>query len=446
MLLQKIRIGAGAGFAGDRLEPAIELINRGILDFIVFECLAERTIARESLTLNRGLGTGFNPYLEERLEAALPRCEATHTKLVTNMGAANPRAAAEQANVIARNLMLKDCRAAVLLGDDVTHIISNKPGLNLMETNEPLESILPKLCSANAYLGADSILAAIQTGAPTIITGRVADPSLFLAPMLYSLGWSYDDYDKLAQGSTAGHLLECAGQVTGGYFADPKNITIPDLANLGFPFADVDSNGKVTISKLNDTGGRVDVATCSEQLLYEVGDPNCYITPDCILDITNTYFEKIGRDKILVHGSKAKPRTNSYKVSVGYFDGYLGDGQLSYGGPGAIERAKLADRVVRERLTLGGFQYKELRTDYIGLNSLYGNSNNSPELNEVRLRIAGKSDNKRAVEAIGREVSALYTNGPAGGAGDSKSIKEILAVKSVLLPRNLISPRIEIVE
>ncbi|MBR73262.1 MAG: ABC transporter substrate-binding protein [Rhodospirillaceae bacterium] len=441
-----VRIGSGAGFAGDRLEPAIDLINKGSLDFIVFECLAERTIARETLSLSRGLGMGYNPFLEERLEAALPRCEANNTKLITNMGAANPIAAGKESSNIAKNLGLKDCRSAVLIGDDVTSIISQLPGLKLIESNKPLETILPKLCAANAYLGADAILEAIKTEAPTIITGRVADPSLFLAPMLYSLGWSYNDYELLAHGTTAGHLLECAGQVTGGYFVDPKHTDIPNLGSLGFPYADVDARGNITISKLPNTGGRIDISTCSEQLLYEVSDPSYYITPDCILDITNTQLKEIDTNKVMVKGSKSISRTDKYKVSIGYFDGYIGEGQLSYGGPSAFERAKLADQIVRERLRLCGHNFHELRTDYIGINSLYGINNKPKEMNEVRLRIAGKSDNKRAAESIGREISALYTNGPAGGAGDFSYTKEILAIQSVLLPRNLVIPRIEVIE
>ena len=442
----KIRIGAGAGFAGDRLEPAIELIQKASLDFIIFECLAERTIARETLALIRGMGTGYNPQLNERFNATLKICEASGTRIVTNMGAANPKGAALETTRIANDLNLKDCRCAVLLGDDVCEIIERKPDLIMHETGKPLESIISRLASANAYLGADSVADAISTGAPIIMTGRVADPSLFVAPMLDQFGWSYDDYSLLGQFSIAGHLLECAGQVTGGYFADPGFKEVSNLANLGFPFVDVTNSGKVYIGKLENTGGRLDKATCTEQILYEVGDPSNYITPDCVLDITDVHLKELHSNRIEVHGARANPRTSSYKVSVGYFDGYLGEGQLTYGGPNAVARAKLAIEIVKKRLQIRGFNFEDIQTSLIGLDSLHGpRAYKESEPYEVRLRVAGKTQSKKAAEAVGFEVAALYTNGPYGGAGDYSNVRELIAVQSVFLERELVKPRIEII-
>lgn len=445
MSRQCLRIGVGAGFAGDRWEPAVELVERGDIDVIAFECLAERTIARETLARLRGSGPGYSLKLEARLRAVLPACAAKGIRIVTNMGAAAPLDAAHAAAAIAAELDVLDFSCAVLLGDDVREAVSARPELTLMESGEPLESILPRMASANAYLGADAVAEAMAGDGLLVMTGRVADPSLFVGPMLHAFGWSYTDYGKLAQATAAGHLLECAGQVTGGYFADPGVKDVPGLARLGFPFADITDAGGVTIGKLANTGGRVDIATCSEQLLYEIDDPGAYITPDCVLDMGGISLTEVAPDRVQVTGARAAPRTPSYKVSVGYFDGYLGEGELSYGGPNAVARARLAGEIVKERLVLRGFTFADLRIDLIGLDSLHGPDDGRPEPYEVRLRVAGRTESRDAAEAVGWEVAALYTNGPAGGAGDFSNVREILAVQSVLLERELVSTRIEVV-
>ena len=446
MAAKRVRIGSGAGFAGDRWEPAVELVERGGLDYIAFECLAERTIARETLALRRGQGSGYNPQLEDRMRAVLPAAAAKGVRVLSNMGAADPVAAGRKTAEIAAALGLADRRCAVLLGDDVQDAVSARPDLPLMETGAPLESILPRMASANAYLGADAVADALATGAPVVVTGRVADPSLFVGPIIHAFGWDYDDYARLAQATAAGHLLECAGQVTGGYFADPGVKDVLGLARLGFPFADVTDTGEVTVGKCAGSGGRIDAATCTEQLLYEVDDPAAYVTPDCVLDMSGIAFDQVGSDRVAVSGARAQARTDTYKVSIGYFDGYLGEGQLSYGGPNAVARARLAGEIVAERLRLRGFAYDALDARLIGLDSLHGPADGRPEPYEVRLRVTGRTEDRKAAEAVGFEVAALYTNGPAGGAGDAASVREILAVQSVLLPRDLVRPRVEVVD
>ena len=443
---QSVRIGSGAGYAGDRWEPAVELAERGDVDYLAFECLAERTIAREQLAMRQNPDRGYNPLLQDRFSAVLPACRANGVRIVTNMGAANPRGAAREVAAIARDQGGMPIRIAALLGDDVGATVAKMPQLRLMETGEPLESLLPRMASANAYLGADAIVLALQTGADVVITGRVADPSLFLAPMLHELGWAYDDYARLAQGTAAGHLLECAGQITGGYFADPGKKEVPGLARLGFPFADIGSDGEVTIGKVEGSGGRIDIMTCSEQLLYELHDPTSYITPDCVLDVSQLSFAAAGADRVRVSGAKARPRTDSYKVSVGYLDGFIGEGQISYGGINAVARARLAGQVVRERLTLRGYRFDDLRVELIGLESLHGPGEGRPEPYEVRLRVAGRTRDRKAAQVLGEEVETLLTNGPAGGAGDFKQVREILAVQSVLLPRHLVQPSVDMIE
>jgi hypothetical protein len=439
-----IRVGTGSGFSDDRFEPAADLAERGGVDYLVFECLAERTIARETLTRLKDPDRGYTPYLVERFQAVLPACRRNGVRIVTNMGAANPTGAARVVRREAQSLGLGDVPVAVVTGDDVTEIVRANPQLQLMESGEPVESLLPRMASANAYLGADVIRDALATGAPVVMTGRVADPSLFLGTMLHGLGWSYDDYPRLAVGTLAGHLMECAAQLTGGCFIDPGKKDAEDAVNIGFPYADVAQDGALVLGKLTDSGGRLDVQTCSEQILYEMHDPASYITPDCVLDVTNVEFEEEDKHRVRATGAKAKPRTPSYKVVVGYHDGYIGEGEVGYAGPNALARAKLAEKIVRERLRLRGFTFPEIRVDYIGMSSLHGMTEDRPEPYEVRMRFAARSPDRKAAQAVGFEVRTLHVNGPAGGGGGTHSLREVLGVKSILMPRELVKPRISV--
>ena len=442
-----LRVGAGASFADDRIAPAVELAERGELDYLVFECLAERTIARENLTRMKNPDKGYTPRLLDRVGAVLPACLRNGVRIVSNMGAANPVAAARAIRRHAQEHALGDVTCAVVRGDDVAEIVRKQPHLTLMESGEPLESLLPKMASANAYLGADVICRALETGAQIVITGRVADPSLFLAPVMHHYGWRYDDGPRIAAGTAAGHLLECCAQVSGGCFADPGKKDVPDLARLGFPFADVAEDASIWISKLEGTGGRVDLATCKEQLLYEVHDPANYITPDCVLDITEIELTQSGPDRVRVEGARARPRTPTYKVTVGYHDGYIGEGQISYAGINAVAKAKWAAEIVQQRLKDRGFSYPEVRVDLIGMSSVHGMAANRPEPYEVRMRIAARTDDRQAAEAVGFETRALHVNGPGGGGGGSDPVvREILAVQSVLLPRELVDPQVVVEE
>jgi len=437
-----IRVGCGAGFSDDRIDPAQEMAEQGNVDYLAFECLAERTIARENLTRLKDPEKGYTPYLSERFQAVLPACMRNGVRIVTNMGAANPLAAARAVRKEAQALGLGDIPVAVVLGDDVTEQIRANPQLPLLESGEPIESILPRMAAANAYLGADIVRAGLDTGAPVVMTGRVSDPSLFLACMLHGLDWRYDDYPKLAVGTIAGHMMECAAQLTGGCFADPGKKDVPDMARIGFPFADVTADGGLVLGKVDGSGGRLDVMTCKEQVLYEMHDPTTYITPDCVLDITAVSFEQVGKDRVQVNGARARPRTPSYKVVVGFHDGWIGEGEVGYAGPNALARAKLSEQIVRERLKMRGYTYPEIRVDYIGMSSLHGMGVGRPEPYEVRLRISARSPDLKAAQAVGFEVRTLHVNGPAGGGGGTNGIREVLGVKSVLLPRELVKPQV----
>jgi hypothetical protein len=438
MAKSTIRVGWGAGFSDDRIDPAQEMSERGQCDYLAFECLAERTIARESLTRSKDPEKGYTPYLAERFQAVLPACIDRGIRIVTNMGAANPMGAARAVQREARALGIGAIPVAVVLGDDVSEQVRAHPELPLLESGEPVESLLPRMAAANAYLGADVVRDALATGAPVVMTGRVSDPSLFLACMLHGLDWSYEDYSRLAVGTIAGHMMECAAQLTGGCFADPGRKEVADMARIGFPFADVSSQGDLVLGKVEGSGGRLDEMTCKEQVLYEMHDPARYITPDCILDVTGVSFEQTGSDRVRVQGARARPRTPTYKVVVGYHDGWIGEGEVGNAGPNALARAQLAERIVRERLEMRGFRYPEIRVDYIGMSSLHGMGAGRPEPYEVRLRIAARSPDRKAAQAVGFEVRTLHVNGPSGGGGGSNALREVLGVKSLLMPRALV--------
>lgn len=436
--MKKIRIGSGAGYAGDRIEPAIDLINKGNIGYISFECLAERTIALAQQQKLKDPGKGYNDLLEYRMKRVLPACAAKKIKVITNMGAANPVDAARLIKSMASDMNIKGLKIAAVTGDDVYGNIDRYLGYEILETGKKLESIRSKIISANAYIGVDGIIEALENGADIIIAGRVADPALFLAPIIYEFGWNKKDYDLIGKGILAGHLLECSSQVTGGYFADPGYKDVPELWNIGFPIAEVYENGDIIISKLDDAGGMITPATCKEQILYEIHDPANYLTPDGIADFSEVTVEKLGKDKVLVKNAKGKKPTGYLKVSVGYKDCFIGEGEISYGGPGAFERAKLAGEIVRKRIDSLRIPVEELKIDYIGINSLYGDKlsrrlNNMVPPSEVRLRIAARTALKEDAERIGEEVEALYLNGPAGGGGARKYIKDIVSVASIFI-------------
>ena len=445
--MRTIRIGSGAGYSGDRIEPALELAEKGDIDYLVFECLGERTVALAQQARMKNPEAGFDPLLEERMRAVLPLCAAKGIKVVTNMGAANPEAAAKKTAEIARSLGLPSLKIAAVVGDDV--LDACKAGdFPILEFDGSIKKLGNRLISANAYLGAEPMAAALARGADVVVTGRASDPALFLAPMIHAFGWAMDDWNLLGQGTVAGHLLECAGQITGGYFADPGYKDIPDLARLGFPIGEVGEDGSLVVTKVAGSGGAVTAQTCREQLLYEVHDPMKYFQPDVVADFSQVTVEEIAKDRVRVGGGRGSKRTDTLKVSVGYVDSFIGEGQISYAGPGALARGRLALDIVRERLKLTSVAASELRFDLIGVDSLHGPlvSAHANEPYEVRIRVAGRTENLREAVRIGNEVETLYTNGPAGGGGAWKSARDVVAVASVLLPRELARTQVRFVE
>jgi len=446
-----VRIGCGAGFAGDRTDASVPIIaelahHRGPR-FLVFETLAERTLALCQLERRRDPARGFSAALERMLPPALGPCLANDIRIVGNFGGANPQAAGRRMAALAREAGFPDARIAVIEGDDLSEIFSAEELVAREVAGTVLSGGAP-VVAANVYLGAGPIAQALDAGADVVVTGRVADPSLVLGPLAHAFGWDWSDWQRLAAGTLAGHLLECGAQVTGGYFADPGVKDVQDLAEVGYPIAEVTRDGAFVVTKPRGTGGMVDRRTVTEQILYEVHDPASYLTPDVTLDIGEVELADDGRDRIVVTGARGRPRPDTLKATVFVESGMLGEAEISYAGPNARARAQLAADIVTARMRRRAPELA-LRVDAIGLDSTFGalagplpNMVASPE---VRLRIAAQSLHRGSVDLLLDEVEALYCAGPAGGAGVRRHLTPRLASASCLIERERVAPRVTFV-
>lgn len=448
--MKKIRIGCGSGGCSyERLEPALELVEKGNIDYLIFECLAERTIAEAQRKKLSDPDTGYNPMLEDRMELFLPLMKAHSFKIVSNMGGANTPAAVKKILEIAERLDIHGLKIAYVTGDDITDHIHNYDDTPLWESDHPLKS-LDNIISANAYLGADTICDALDQGADIVITGRIADPSLFVGPIMHEFHFQADEYNKIGQAMLTGHLMECCAQLTGGYYADPGYKDIPEPHRLGHPIAEINENGEVFFTKPEGSGGAVLVDICKEQLLYEIGDPSHYITPDGIADFSHVVFKQEGSNKVSASGATSHPTTDTYKVNIGYMDGFIGLGEISYGGSNALNRAKLAADIIQKRWEIIGITPEERRIDYIGYNSLYKESISSQihqgTFSEIRLRIAVRTKERMDAVRLIRELQCMYINGPAGGAGIASDIQSVLSVENILVSKKEIPYQIHIKE
>jgi hypothetical protein len=437
------RIGTGAGFSADRLGPAVDLAEHGELDVMVLECLGERTVAFGHRDRIADPARGYNPHLERRMQALLPVCRAAHTTIITNMGAANPRAAAERTVDVARKLGLKGLKIACIGGDDVSQIIPRDQTF-MDEPGTLAEAGLP-VVGMNAYLGADAIVPALDAEADVIIGGRLADPSMFLAPLMHRFGWDAGDAKRMGAGTLVGHLMECGMQVTGGYFADPGMKDVADLARCGYPIAEVEADGSAVITKLPASGGCVTVATVKEQLLYEVHDPARYLTPDVTADFSRVTIESIGRDRVRVANAGGAARPETLKVTVGFDGGFQGEAGVSYAGPAAVERGRLAAQTVGDRLRQVFAPGAELRIDLIGVNALFATAGSRhADTEDVRLHVALRSPRRQDAETMLWEVESLLCCGPAGGGGFRGTIVPSVMTKSVLIERGKVRPTLEV--
>ncbi|MCB1511790.1 MAG: DUF1446 domain-containing protein [Hyphomicrobiaceae bacterium] len=445
-----LRLGCGAGFSSDRLSPAIDLARDGNLDWLIFETIGERTLAFGHRDRQLDPRKGYNPQLAKRLEAVLPHCRRNSTRIMTNMGVANVPAAAEVVVDVARRLDLKGLKVAALLGDEVTHLIT--PETVLFDYGDrPVSAVGKPLVGANVYLGMDAILPAVQSGADVIITGRVADPSLFLAPIAAHFDWRMDDWQRLGSGTLVGHLMECGMQVTGGYFADPGLKDVPRLADCGFPIAEVEADGRATITKLDGSGGAVTPRTVKEQLMYEVHDPAAYLTPDVTADFSRVEVAKTGNDRVSVANASGHARPDKLKVTVGFDGGFLGEAGVSYAGPGAARRAELAAAILHELLARVPGAADNYRIDLIGLDAVHATAETAPDAvretaRDVRVRCAMRTMDREPVETMLWEVEALLCCGPAGGGGYRGRITPSVVTQSALIDRSAVSTTVQMYE
>ena len=441
-----LRVGCAAGFSGDRTDaarPVVDaLVAAGGPSVLIFETLAERTLALAQVARRTNPELGYEPLLDEMLRPVLGDCLAHGIRIVSNFGAANPHGAARRIAALAHELGLAAPRIAVVSGDDVSGA-DQRAALD-----RGLQGALAgrELVSANAYLGAEAIADALVAGAQVVVCGRVSDPSLTVGPAIAHFGWAPDDWDRLARATMAGHLLECGAQVTGGYYADPGLKDVAGLARLGYPIAEIDANGQCVITKPAGSGGRVDEHIVKEQLLYEVHDPAAYVTPDVVADLSGAQVEQVGPDRVRLTGVRGHPRTDSLKVNVCCASGWLAEGEISYAGVRAEARARLAAEIIRERLAGSG----ALRVDLIGVASVMADdaghwlgSLADSGATDVRLRIALRHTDRAQAERLAREMVALYTCGPAGGGGVRTSLRPTLGTLSFLMPRDLIASRFD---
>lgn len=450
---EKIRIASGQGFWGDLPKAPHDQVTRGEIDYLMMDFLAEVTMSIMQKQKKRNPELGYARDLVLIIEQILPICIEKNIKIVTNGGGVNPRACRDAIFHWTRKHGIKGLKIGTVYGDDILgriHALKKKGVLlNNMETGESLDTIEHKILSANVYFGAKPIVDALRKGAQIVITGRTTDTALTLAPMMYEFGWKQGEWDKLATGTVAGHILECGGQASGGNFSgDWKSV--PDLANIGFPIAEAYPNGEVVITKHENTGGRVSMQTVKEQLLYEIGDPRTYITPDCVADFTTIQLEEVGTDRVKLSGVKGKSATDTYKVSMSYLDGYTAIGSLTYAWPDALEKAKAADQILRRRLSESGFSYEEIRSEYVGYNSCHGPlADNSQSVNEIVLRIGVRDHSHKSVEVFGKEIAPLILTGPptvTGFAGGRPKPSEVIAYWPALISKEFVKPRVVVKE
>ncbi len=452
---EKIRIASGQGFWGDLIDAPYQQVTEGDIDYLVMDYLAEVTMSILQKQKNKNPKLGYAKDIPELMERILPICKEKNIKVITNGGGVNPESCAEAVIEVAKKLGIQNLKIAVVLGDNIKdnidEIITSGCELNNMETGESIVNVKDKLLSANVYFGAFPIVQALQQGAEIVITGRTTDTGLTLAPMIYEFGWNEKDYDLLSAGTIAGHILECGGQASGGNFLGNWQ-SINNLENIGFPIVEAFPNGEFIVTKHESLGGKVSVETVSEQLVYEIGDPKKYITPDCIADFTSINLEEIGENKVRVFGIKGYEATETFKVSCSYSDGYSAIGTLTYSWPQALTKAKAADKILRARLEKLKLNFEEIRTEFVGYNSCHGPLSTELEedkINEVVFRIAVRSKDYNSVERFGKEIAPLILTGPpsvTGFAGGRPKPSEVIAYWPALMPKKLVTHSIKIFE
>ena len=448
-----IRIGNGQGFWGDLPDGPVRLAEEGPLDYLTMDYLAEVTMSIQQKQRARNPEFGYARDFIPIMERIFPLCRDRGLKVVTNAGGVNPRACARALVALARRSGVKGLKIGVVLGDDILDrldgILAAGETLASMDTGESISAIRDRITSANVYFGAAPLVEALAAGCHVVVAGRVTDTALVLGPMIHEFGWKADDYDRLAAGIIAGHIVECGAQVTGGNFQGGWR-EVPDFAGIGFPIVEAEPDGTFVVTKHSGTGGLVDLRTVKEQLLYETGDPRRYITPEVTADFTSIRLAQEGPDRVRVSGIRGGPPTATYKVSVSYSDGYKCVGQLTYGWPEALDKARAADAILRERLERLGLRFEAIQTEFLGYNACHGPlAHVIAEPNEVVLKVGVRTPVQAAAERFGREFIALLLTGPPTvtgfGAGRPRP-SEVIAYWPALLPKERVSPVVEVEE
>ena len=453
MTERSVRVAAGQGFWGDWLEAPVRQVQGGPIDYLMMDYLAEVTMSIMQKQKSRDPRYGYARDFVPLMERILPDIAAKGIKVTSNAGGVNPRACAEAVREAARKLGLSDrVRIALVSGDDILprldELLARGHALRDMDTGRPLSDIRDKVLSANAYLGMAPMVEALGRGAQVVITGRVTDTGLTLGPLFHEFGWDPQDWDKVAAGTVAGHIIECGAQSSGGnLLRDWRKVK--GLANPGFPLVEARADGSFTVTKHPGTGGVVNVASVTEQLVYEMGDPNTYITPDGIADFTSIRLKAAGKDRVRVSGIRGRPRTDMLKVSIAYFYGYKAVGTLVYSWPEAYDKARAADRILRQRLDDLGLRFEQVLTEFVGVDATHGPLAGPPhpDTPEVQLRVGVRGPDKAAVERFTREIAPLVLTGPpsvTGFAGGRPEVQEVVAYWPALIDRTEIEPQVRV--
>ncbi len=452
---EKVRVAGGQGFWGDLLTAPVDQVRGGQIDYLMLDYLAEVTMSIMQKQRARDANAGYAKDFVTLMREILPDCVEKNIKVLSNAGGVNVNGCAEAIADVAKEIGLSGkVKIGVVTGDDVLprlqEYLDKGIEINNMETGESLSEILDKVQSANVYLGAQPLVEALDKEAQIVVGGRLTDTGLTLAPLMHEFGWTFDDWNKVATGTIAGHIIECGAQCSGGNCQfDWQNI--PDLANVGFPIVEAYPNGDFVITKHQGTGGRVNIPSIKEQLLYEMGDPHAYITPDVVADFTTIHLKDDGENRVLVHGIRGNPNTEFYKLSIAYTGGWKAVGTLVYSYPDAYEKAQMADKILRSRLDKLGLKFDVVLTEFVGVNATHGHLAGVPakDIPEVQLRVGVRGQNKADVERFTKELAPLILTGPpsvTGFAGGRPKTEEIMAYFPALIPKSLIETKVEILE
>jgi hypothetical protein len=452
---QKIRIAAGQGFWGDLPDAPVRQVEGGPIDYLMLDYLAEVTMSIMQKQRSRDPSAGYAKDFVPLMKRILPACVERNIRVTANAGGVNVEGCAAAVSEVARELGLGgQLRIGIVTGDDIMpkldELLARGIELRNMDTGAPLSTVRDRIQSANVYLGAGPMLEALNRDAQIVITGRATDTGLTLAPLMHEFGWAADDWNKIAAGTIAGHIIECGAQCSGGN-CQYEWRSIPNLADVGFPIVEANPDGTFVITKHERTGGWVIIPSVKEQLVYEMGDPHRYITPDCVADFTTVRLEYEGRDRVRVYGIEGRPATDTFKVSISYSAGYKAVGTLVYSWPDAYDKAQAADRILRTRLDRLGLKFDQILTEFVGANATHGPlaGQPSPDLPEVQLRVGVRSEDRTAVERFTKEIAPLVLTGPpgvTGFAGGRPKVEEIVAYWPALIPKDEIRPVVDVIE